>query len=116
MLRQKPCQPLKLIPGGVTKCVPRLASLMLVLVGCGLAALALANGAIAVLAGGPTFTTIEFPGAVASVGTDINDSGQIVGEDTFIDLNHKQGFLFSNADFTSISFPVDVLTPTTSIN
>src|SRR5258708_34440964 len=93
MLRQKPCQPLKLIPGGVMKCVPRLASLMLVLVGCGLAALALANGAIAVLAGAPTFTTIDFPGAFPSVGTDINDSGRYAGEYTFSDRNHRQGFL-----------------------
>ncbi len=98
------------------KCVPRLASLMLVLVGCGLAALALANGAIAVLAGGPTFTTIDFPGAVASVGTDINDSGQIVGEYTFSDLNHRQGFLLSNGVFTSISFPGAVFTRAVGIN
>jgi hypothetical protein len=66
-------------------------------------------------AGGPTFTTIDFPGAVASLGTDINDSGQIVGEH-FTDLGHRQGFLLSGGVFTSISFPGSTFTRAVGIN
>lgn len=69
-----------------------------------------------VRAGGPTFTTIDFPGAVASLGTDINDSGQIVGEYTLTDLRHRQGFLLSGGVFTSISFPGSTFTRAVGIN
>jgi len=68
------------------------------------------------LAGGPTFTTIDFPGAVVSLGTDINDSGQIVGEYTFSDLGHRQGFLLSDGVFTSITFPGSTFTRAVGIN
>lgn len=69
-----------------------------------------------VRAAGPTFTTIDFPGAVASLGTDINDSGQIVGEYTLSDLNHRHGFLLSDGVFTSITFPGAVFTRALGIN
>jgi hypothetical protein len=67
-------------------------------------------------ASGPTFTTIDFPGAVASLGTDINDPGQMVGEYTFTDLGHRQGFLLSGGVFTSISFPGSTFTRAVGIN
>jgi hypothetical protein len=35
---------------------------------------------------GPTFTTIDFPGAVINLATDINDSGQIVGNPSLTGL------------------------------
>jgi uncharacterized membrane protein len=69
-----------------------------------------------VRAAGPTFTTIDFPGAVASLGTDINDSGQIVGEYTFSGLGDRQGFLLSNGVFTSITFPGASFTRAIGIN
>ena len=69
-----------------------------------------------VLASGATFTTIDFPGAVASVGTDINDSGQIVGEYTFSGLGDRQRFLLSNGVFTSITFPGASFTRAVGIN
>src|SRR6266852_5819894 len=56
------------------------------------------------LAGGPTFTTIDFPGAVFTLLVDINDSGQIVGE-YFNTLGIRHGFLLSNGTFTTIDFP-----------
>jgi uncharacterized membrane protein len=65
---------------------------------------------------GQTYTAIDYPGAVASVGTDINDFGQIVGEYTFTDLNHRHGFLLSNGVFTSITFPGAVFTRAVGIN
>ncbi len=67
-------------------------------------------------AGGPTFTTIDFPGAVTSLGTDINDSGEMVGEYTFSDLNHRQGFLLRKGVFTSITFPGAFFTRAVGIN
>ncbi len=80
-------------------------------------ALSLALGIIAKgRAKGPTFTTIDFPGAVVSLGTDINDSGQITGEYTFTDLRHRQGFLLSNGVFTSITFPGAGFTRAVGIN
>src|SRR5438445_9487281 len=67
-------------------------------------------------ASGPTFTTIDYPGAVASLGTDINDSGQIVGEYTFSGLGDRQGFLLSNGVFTSITYPDSTWTRAVAIN
>lgn len=68
---------------------------------------AMANVAVIVvaLAAGPTLTTVDFPGAVGALGTDINDSGQIVGQYTFSGLGDRQGFLLSDRVFTSISYP-----------
>lgn len=67
-------------------------------------------------AAGPTFTTIDYPGAVATLVTDINDSGQIVGEYTFSGLGDRQGFLLSNGVFTSISYPGATFTRAIAIN
>jgi uncharacterized membrane protein len=73
-------------------------------------ALAFALAAVVVLgtrealASGATFTTIDFPGAVYTLATDINKTGEIVGR--YIDtagINH--GFLLSNGSFSSIDFP-----------
>jgi len=69
-----------------------------------------------VKAAGPTFTTIDFPGAVASLGTDINDSGQIVGEYTFSGLGERQGFLLNNGVYTSITYPGSTFTRAIGIN
>lgn len=63
-----------------------------------------------------SYATVDFPGAVANLATDINDSGQVVGEYTFTDLNHRQGFLFSDGGFTSITFPGASFTRALSIN
>lgn len=69
-----------------------------------------------VRAAGPTFTTIDFPGAVATLGTDINDSGQIIGEYTFAGLGDRQGFLLSNGVYTSISYPGATFTRALGVN
>lgn len=69
-----------------------------------------------VRAAGPTFTTIDYPGAAASLGTDINDSGQIVGEYTFSGLSDRHGFLLTNGVFTSITFSDAVFTRAVGIN
>ncbi len=88
-------------------------SLALVVLGCGLVALAITNGTS--LASGPTFTTIDFPGAVFTLAVDINNSGQILGR--YIDtagINH--GFLLSNGTFTTITFPGATFTRAVGIN
>jgi uncharacterized membrane protein len=72
--------------------------------------------ALSAPAAGQTYTTIDYPGAVATLGTDINDYGQIVGEYTFTDLAHRHGFLLSNGVFTSITFPGAVFTRAVGIN
>jgi uncharacterized membrane protein len=83
------------------------------LAGMALACFGLANKAEA---GGPTFTMIDFPGAVATLAVDINSSGQIVGEYTFTTLDNRQGFLLSNGTFTSITFPGASFTRAIGIN
>ena len=67
-------------------------------------------------AAGPTFTTIDYPGAVATFGTDINDSGEIVGEYTFGEPDDRQGFKLKNGVFTSITFPGATFTRAVGIN
>jgi uncharacterized membrane protein len=67
-------------------------------------------------AAGQTCTAVDYPGAVASLATDINDSGQIVGEYTFSGLGDRQGFLLSNGVFTSISYPGATFTRAVGIN
>lgn len=69
-----------------------------------------------VRAAGPTFTTIDFPGAAGSLATDINDSGQIVGEYNDSLLGHRHGFLLSNGVFSSIDFPGATFTRALGIN
>jgi len=83
----------------------------------GLAAVALAFGlAIKTEAAGPTYTTVDFPGAVATLAVDINDSGQIVGEYTFTTVDKRHGFLLNNGTFTSITFPGASFTRAIGIN
>src|SRR5215469_7309659 len=67
-------------------------------------------------AAGPTFATIDFPGAAATEATDINDSGQIVGNYTFAGLDDRQGFLLSQGVFSSIIFPGATFTRAVAIN
>lgn len=67
------------------------------------------------LAGGQTFNTIDFPGAVFTFATDINDSGQIVGE-YFNNFGIRHGFLLSNGTFTTIDFPGATFTRAIGIN
>ncbi len=66
-------------------------------------------------AAGPTFTTIDFPGAPRSFPLDINDSGQIVGRyrDT---AGIVHGFLLSNGVFSSITFPGATFTRAIGVN
>src|SRR6266849_3584791 len=59
------------------------------------------------LAGGPTFTTIDFPGASSTLAVGINDQGDIVG-DYFLQgsgSSNVHGYLLRGGVFTSISFP-----------
>lgn len=74
------------------------------------------HSGLSVLASGPTFATIDFPGASAfTLAVDINNSGEIVGR--YIDsagINH--GFLLNNGTFTSITFPGAVWTRAIGIN
>jgi uncharacterized membrane protein len=65
---------------------------------------------------GPTYTTIDYPGAVLTLAVDINDSGQIAGEFTFSSLNRRQGFLLSSGTFTSITFPGSSFTRAIGLN
>jgi uncharacterized membrane protein len=67
-------------------------------------------------AAGQTYTPIDYPGAIASFATDINDSGQIVGEYTVSGLGDRQGYLLSNGVFTSISYPGATFTRAVAIN
>ncbi len=70
-------------------------------IGCSLFGFAsLANAQLS----GPTYTTIDPPGSVFTLGVDINAGGQIVGR--YIDaagINH--GFLLSGGAYTDITFP-----------
>ena len=69
------------------------------------------------LAGGPTFNTIDFPGAPASFATDINDSGQVVGEYQYgTSFRQRYGYLLSDGVFTSIIFPGSTFTRAVGIN
>jgi uncharacterized membrane protein len=84
--------------------------------GVGLAGMVLAFGlGSRAEAGSPIYTTIDFPGAVATLAVDINNSGQIVGR--YIDasgINH--GSLLANGIFTSITCPGAYFTRAIGIN
>src|SRR5256885_1297350 len=82
------------------------------LAGMALACFGLASRAHAA---GSTFTTIDYPGAVATLAVDINLSGQIVGR--YIDadgVNH--GYLLNKDIFTTIDFPGASFTRAIGIN
>lgn len=66
-------------------------------------------------AGGPTYTTIDCPGFTFTLGTDINDSGQIVGE-CLVSLGARQGFLLNKGAFTPIIYPGATFTRAVAIN
>jgi len=64
---------------------------------------------------GPTFTTIDFPGATFTNAYDITPDGDIVG--VFRDAANKpHGFLLSNDAFTAIDYPGAVQTRAFGIN
>jgi hypothetical protein len=56
------------------------------------------------LADGPTFTTIDFPGSIGTLVQGTNNRGDIVGLYTSAD-KATHGFLFSRGQFISIDFP-----------
>jgi uncharacterized membrane protein len=64
----------------------------------------------------PKYTTFDFPGAAATIATDLNVSGQIIGEYTFTTMGARQGYLLSKGVFTSISFPGAPFTRALGIN
>lgn len=68
-----------------------------------------------VRAAGPTYTTFDCPGFPLAFGTDINDSGQIVGE-CLVSLKIRQGFLLNNGVFTPIVYPGAPFTRAVGIN
>src|SRR5215467_5521460 len=52
----------------------------------------------------PSFTTIDYPGAVLTAADDINASGQVCG--WYIDVSGVfHGFLLSGGAYASITFP-----------
>jgi len=68
------------------------------------------------LVSGGTYTTIDFPGAVAGSANAINDSGQIVG-DYGDGAGGEHGYLLSGGQFTTIDVPGAVgLTAAEGIN
>jgi hypothetical protein len=79
-------------------------------------ALSFALGAASnVRADGPTFTTIDFPGAVSTQLWGINPAGDIVGFYTLSDTS-SHGFLLSGQNFTPIDFPGSAVTMLWGIN
>ena len=84
--------------------------------GVGLAGMALACFGLAIRAhaAGPTFTTIDYPGAAATLAVDINANGQIVGR--FVDGSGIHGWLLSAGTFTTINFPGASVTRPRGIN
>jgi len=81
----------------------------------GLATLACLGLARNAKAENPTYMSIDFPGAVATLAVDINDAEQIVGR--YIDaagINH--GYLLNNGIFTPITFPGAAFTRAIGIN
>src|SRR5882724_9539698 len=70
-----------------------------------LLALSCALGAASnVLADGPTFTTIDFPGATQTLAWGINTRGDIVGNYVNADKS-DHGFMLSGGQYTTIDFP-----------
>src|SRR5260370_4555226 len=68
-----------------------------------------------VLADGPTFTTIDYPGATPTLAWGINTRGDIVGFYTLPDTS-SHGFLWSGNNLTPIDFPGAALTLLWGIN
>jgi hypothetical protein len=57
-------------------------------------------------AAGPTFSTIDFPGACGTLATGINFAGTVVGDFSFI-CKHEDihGYMLTQGTFTRIDFP-----------
>ncbi|MDP2997174.1 MAG: right-handed parallel beta-helix repeat-containing protein [Bryobacterales bacterium] len=79
-------------------------------VGLGLV-LALAPGAFA---GRYDFTTIDYPGAVSTIMTSINDAGDMVGRYVAPDRKTR-GFVLKNGEFTIVELPEAAMTVVTAI-
>ena len=62
----------------------------------------------------PTFTTIDYPGAAATLAVDINANAQIVGR--FVDGSGTHGWLLSAGNFTTINLPGASVTRPRGIN
>jgi uncharacterized membrane protein len=75
--------------------------------GVGLAGMALACFGLAskAKAAAPTFTTLDYPGAAATLAVDINANGQIVGRFVESTTGTYRGFLLSSGNFTPIDLP-----------
>ena len=68
-----------------------------------------------VLADGPTFTTIDFPGAASTQPWGINTRDDIVG--LFVNADKvTHGFLLSGGEYSTIDFPDATSTETSAIN
>lgn len=85
---------------------------------CLLALVLALSGIVKVSASGPTFTTIDFPGAPNSFAVGINDLGQVVGEYQYGASFGKQryGYVFSNGAFSPVIFPGSSWTRAVDIN
>jgi uncharacterized membrane protein len=71
------------------------------------------------LAGGPTFTSIDHPGAVLATeanGIFRTGTGQILIVGDYVDSTGKHGYLLSGGTFTNISFPLAPWTQAYAIN
>jgi hypothetical protein len=84
--------------------------------GIGLAGMALGGLAFATATlAGPTFNSIDYPGASATFATDINASGQICG--VFFDSSGAvNGFLLSQGNLSPIKVPGSAFTAALGIN
>lgn len=71
-----------------------------------------------VRAAGPTFTTIDFPGAPRTIATGINFAGTIVGDFCFIckSFEDLHGYVLTQGTFTEIDFPDAAWTRPLGIN
>src|SRR5450755_3274883 len=79
-------------------------------------ALSFALGATSnLLADGPTFTSIDFPGATSTQAWGITSSGDIVGFYTSAD-KATHGFLLSRGLFSSVDFPGSLFTEVNGIS
>lgn len=64
----------------------------------------------------PTYSTIDFPGAVGTIATGINRAGTIVGDFSLTPGGQIQGWMLSAGTFTPIEFPHASFTRPEAIN
>jgi len=98
----------------LTQSVPCRSALKKLVVGFTSMALACFGLVNQMAAGTPTFTTLDFPGAVFTLAAGINSAGDIVGR--YIDAAGHHGFLLSGGIFTSLNIPGAELTRPVGIN